>query len=593
MALEAQNPPALVRNHRLRAWLVLGLIIVACLPALMVGIGQRLSTHTMENVALVTSQETWLRVHHGESNAWLVSTNDGKPRLEKPPLLTWLNLLAWSDLDPATATPQQLTLRARCVSVSMGLLMLASVFWIGVTLADVRLAALAALAVGSTFFFQRQARTASYDIHYAAWTTLAVAAGLWAMRPFGPIPTTMRRVVGWGCCMVALTAAAMSKNPLPYLMAVPPLIAAIVKLSPAKRTDAFWLTAITLLSAVPVGAWYWHVFANYREVAEVALGREVVQPRAGDFQPVYYYLGLLGLVVPWTLWLVGGLIEPFKLERGSRRRIAMFALFWFAFVFIVHSIPPAKQQRYILAIMPAVGLLIAMLFRQHAERAAIAQRDRLFERIFAATWIALGVVSVAAAPFLAMNQRLLAWFTRGDEIAAPVIASTNWPVAVAASVMLLALAVVGWSWHRSQPWKSAVAMAAWMLVLMAVFWRQEAMNPTPRVQAFVDEAARMNAIIDDAPLYSLRWVNLFDNWYEWKINEEFRFYLGRTIPRVQRDEFEPWIQRQTQTTFIMVRPADDATELLQRLGLTLIDQAMVDKDDLHEVWKWTRRDATN
>ena len=61
----------------------------------------------MENVALATSQETWFRVHgvSGEKRdpaAWLLPSFNGRPRIVKPPLVTWLHLLAFSGLDPQT-----------------------------------------------------------------------------------------------------------------------------------------------------------------------------------------------------------------------------------------------------------------------------------------------------------------------------------------------------------------------------------------------------------------------------------------------------------------------------------------------------------
>jgi len=589
MTLVSQTPITIASssNQPIRAWLALFVVLAACLPALLVGVAQRLSTHTMENVALVTSQETWLRLHDGDSEAWLVSTNDGKPRLEKPPLLTWLNVLAWSDLDPGTATPQQLTHRARLVSAAMGLLMLVSTYWMGVTLAGARFGALAALMVGSTLFFQRQARTASYDIHFVAWETLAVAAGLWAMRPFGATPSMDRRLLGWTICGVGLCAAAMSKNPLPYFFVVPALIAAIVLTSPSRRNDSIWLAATVVLSFVPVAAWYGSVFTHYQEVAQSALGREVVQPRAGDFQPVYYYLGLLGLTVPWTLWLVGGVIEPFKMDQGSPARgAAMFALFWFAFIFIVLTIPPAKQQRYILAIMPATGLLIAAFFRHHEERVARREPDRMFEIIFAGLWAALGVFSIIAPAFLVAPDRIIGWWDNTGGID-QTMAALPWPLATVLLVTLLICVRLGWRWHARKPWRSAISLGGWMLALMTAFWRQEAIIPSPRVQPFVVEAARISAIVGNAPLWSLRWVNLTDNGYEWKINEEFRFYLGRRIPRIPREELAAWVDLQREKTFVMVRPDASAAQALRDEGLVLIDAAKVDRDDRHELWLLT------
>jgi 4-amino-4-deoxy-L-arabinose transferase-like glycosyltransferase len=574
ISIEKQSSPG-------RDWLVLLAILIVCAPSLLLGIDVRLSTHTMENVALVTSQETWLRMAGGESRAWLVSMNDGVARLEKPPMLAWLNLLAWSDLDPAIATPQQLTFRARCVTAALGLMMLAAIFWMGRMLGDLRLAALAALVVGSTLFFQRQSRTASYDMYFVAWTTLAVASGLWAMRPFGLPASPARRVIGWGLCAVA------------------PLIAAIAMVGRpgSRRADCIGLIAALLLSAAPVALWYWYVFEAYPEMAERALGREVRQPRAGDFQPVYYYLGLLGLVFPWTLWLIGGLIEPFKIADRSRRRAAMLAFIWFALVFVGFSIPAAKQQRYILTIMPAVGLLISTFFREHDDRAAQSRPDRLFEVIAAGTWIVLGLLSLIVPGFFARQDWFTTIFARWMEEPEPAVAPMPWLWAMALAAGLLAIVLLGWRWRARSPWKSAVVMALWMLLMMTAYWRQEALTTPGRVQVFVDEAARVRVVVGDAPLLSLRWNRRGGDSKDepdffWKINEEFRFYYGRLIRRVWRDDFDIWLEQQQQKgeVWVLVRGSpqnsvEKAAFLAQR-GFELIDHAQVDTDDRQELWRW-------
>lgn len=565
-----------------RSWLALLAILVVGVPGLLLGIDHRLTTHTMENLAIVTSQETFLRQAAGDHSAWLVTTNDGMPRLEKPPMATWLNLLAWRDLDPATTPPQQLIHRARCVTVMLGVMMLASIFLIGRMLGDIRFAALATISVASTFFFQRQVRTASYDIHYVAWTTAAVALGLWAMNPLGSRPTTLRRIAGWGGCAIALCAAAMSKNPLPYLLALPPLIAAILMLSQRRMADAALLSAATLLSAAPVVAWYWHVFETYPRLAERALGREITQPRS-DYQPLWYYLGVFGLVVPWTLWLIGALIEPFRMPAGWSRRVAMLALFWFGFILVGMSIPAAKQQRYVLGIVPAIGILLSCFIRRHDERAGRGEDDRMFRTLFGGTWIVLAIASIGGAWFLAAQQQYIELMTRWQSEADAVVVPLVMPAAFALAIALLAICVVGWRSHADRPWLSSMAMAMWMLLLMTVFWRQEAGAVSERVQQYVDEAARIRAIVGDSPLRSLR-VTREDS--QWQFNEEFRIYYGRLIERIHPDELDEWLAGRGNAAYIVARSTDRASEILRTHGFERVDQARIDRNELQDLWAW-------
>ena len=575
-------------KHRLmrRDWLVLGVILALTVPSLVLGIDVRLSTHTMENLAVVTSQETFLRLAEDPAAGLIVSTNDGQPRLEKPPMVVWLNLLAWSDLDPATATPQQLIFRARCVTVALSAMMLASIFLLGRSLGDWRFAALATMSVASTFFFQRQARTASYDMHYVAWTSTAVALGIWAMNPLGAAPSLARRLAGWGGYAVCLAAAVMSKNPLPYLLGLPPLIAAVVLLSERRRTDALWLIAAILCSAIPVAAWYWHVFATYPRLAERVLAREMRQPRL-DYQPLWYYLGVFVLVVPWTAWLVGSLIEPFRLQRGPRRCAAMLAVFWFALIFVGMSIPAAKQQRYILGILPAVGLLLAMFIRQHNERArgedgAQGRDDPVFRVLFAALWIALGVASIATVWFFTAQEGYARFESHLMDDAQRVVAPLSLSASVVLAIGLLVVCAFGWRWHAHQPWRSAMASGVWMLVIMTVFWNQEAREDEARLRAYVDETARIRAIVGEAPVRSLRWTRADE---AWQLNEEFRIYFGRLIHRIWPDDVDQWLDKVTGEAFVLTRPDPQRARFLQQRGFTMVDHAQVDKDDREELWR--------
>ena len=138
-------------------------------------------------------------------------------------------------------------------------------------LGDWRFAALATFSVASTFLFQRQARTASYDIHYVAWTTVAVGLGIWAMNPLGPAPIIWRRLAGWGGCAIAFTAAVMSKNPLPYVLGVPPLIAMIVMLSQRRRVDAL-IEAGRIGARLCMGVFVMLLFAAFVEAFWSSIG---------------------------------------------------------------------------------------------------------------------------------------------------------------------------------------------------------------------------------------------------------------------------------------------------------------------------------
>ncbi|MCI0362819.1 MAG: hypothetical protein L0219_02990, partial [Phycisphaerales bacterium] len=280
--------------------------LLACLPPILIDLGKGLTIRPTEQTALASSQETWLRTREGQAASAWVAFNDGQPSIDKPPLVAWMNMLAWTGLDPATATPVQLTYRARLMSVVMGLIAIASIFWMGNTLVDRRMAVLIALVAGSMFLLQQQARVATYDIHALAWTCLSIAGGLWAMAP-GHATRARHKGFGWVICGTAMACAAMSNNPLAFATIVIPLIVAIAMVPQRRIINLGGLITAVLIGAAPVAAWYWQVDQAYGDVRQV-LTQEVLNPSTPE--SVFYYVSILGLVLPWTLWMVCGLVHP-------------------------------------------------------------------------------------------------------------------------------------------------------------------------------------------------------------------------------------------------------------------------------------------
>ncbi|MCG8510549.1 MAG: glycosyltransferase family 39 protein, partial [Rhodospirillales bacterium] len=238
-----------------RTVLLLLAVLAICLPAMLVDLAARDSTHTMENIAVLSAQETWLRQVgykdiEAAPDAWLMPTRNGEPRVTKPPMYVWTTVLGWIGLDPDTATAEQIIWRARFVSVVMGVVLIASIFWMGLSLEGRRLAVVAALAAGAMWFVQRQARTASYDIHMTAWVALSLAGALWAMKPLRRKAHWRRQVVGWGAAAFGLFMGFMSKQ-LALVVMVLPLVVFFVLNKPFRRWSIVFAFA-AVAAGVPV-----------------------------------------------------------------------------------------------------------------------------------------------------------------------------------------------------------------------------------------------------------------------------------------------------------------------------------------------------
>jgi len=524
-------PPDPPRPSVLRVWLLLALVIVIVLPPLFAGLGLNRVLRVMEDISLVSSQETFLRMHGGtgvpaEPNAWLMPTWNGRPRIVKPPMLVWMNLAAWSDLSPQTSTPDQLLFRARVVAMVMSCLMLAGVFWIGVMLGDEKLGVMAALMAGTNWFVQRQSVTAAYDIHMTAWATLAFAAALAAMRPvqsngLAPCRTgSLRGYLLWVLAALFLVFAWLVKGLLAMAIVLLPLAAILVyrrawrKHLPGLAT----LILLTLMLGVP-----WFVFAF--RVSPHTLDTLVTEYGAdrSEFQPPWYYLGLLGLVLPWSVWLAAGLAHPFFEKSRDARVPRLIPWLWFLVLFVMFSIPAAKQQRYILPVIPAAALLGAFVLWDHGRAAGRGTPDRGGLIWMQLHWAGIATASISLPLLLAMQEQ---WFKR------PIAASLSPQMALLLGVAALALALAGWWNHyRGRVFVAAVICAVWMSMVSCVWWERYTAQPR-EITVLADEAESIAPLIADGKAYYLAFAPDPPALPAESLsrNKEFLFYTRRMFP---------------------------------------------------------------
>jgi 4-amino-4-deoxy-L-arabinose transferase-like glycosyltransferase len=474
-------------------------VLLVCLPPLWVN-RQRAYLRVMEDFTLASAQETWLRQRGGpgvehDPDAWLIPTSNGRPRIRKPPLTVWLHMLCWTDIDPQAAEPDILAGRARLLAGIMLLLAMSGTYAMGVARGGRRLGILAALVLGTMWFVQREGRTAAYDIHLLAWGTLSMAAFLWFMPWFRPSARPTDRWRGVLPAGLFLACAWMSKGPLALAVTLLPLAAGILVCAPCRRRDLFLLAVMAVIAAALSMPWYLYLLEHVPGARAVLL-REYRSLK--EFQPVYYYLALLGMAMPWGLWLIAGVVHPFRKDRAAcpdrARGQRWFPLIWFGVVFIFFSIPETKQQRYILPVVPASALLVAAFFADFNRVVLRGWRARIYRVAMHIHWGLLALLSLLLAPFLLLADRLCeAGMLKPDEFASlPVwVVIPLWAVA-------LYLAWQGWKQQRQgHICRAAVITALWMVLSSTAAWYSYKQNETALE---IEQAARLREVIHLKPV---------------------------------------------------------------------------------------------
>jgi 4-amino-4-deoxy-L-arabinose transferase-like glycosyltransferase len=303
-----------------------------------------------------------LRIHHAElrhrsekrtvaivtemlaSGAWLVPMHRGEPRLQKPPLYSWV-VASSSSL---AGGPSLVAMRA--VSVVSGLALVALVFAWGFSLGGFGPALGSALALVAMGQFWSSATHATADILLALFGTAALFAFERGRLPALAILFVL-------AFLTKATAALVN-----VLVPAGVWLAATRELRRAlePRTLA-WIALSTLFSV----AWYAVVLMRVPDAPDL-LGQFLLVPlgtghndlASDHYRPVYWYLPrFLGAAAPAILLL------PFVVRDGVRTRfwsdaprlrfLAASALA----LFIAWSIIPQKGRHYLLPILPLFALL--------------------------------------------------------------------------------------------------------------------------------------------------------------------------------------------------------------------------------------------
>ncbi len=577
-------PPPPIDRLRMWAMLIFGLIVIT--PPLLIGLDRGDIGYTMEKINLVSSQETWLRQARDGGDEWLVPRWNSRPRVAKPPMSVWINMLAWAPLDPDTAQPQTLVFRARLVAVGFALLTAACTFWAGMSVGGIRVASIAMLVVGTSFLFVKHARYASYDTHMMGFVAVAIAAALWAMRPIKLTSGIDRRVIGWLVCGLAMGAAFMTKNPALVVILLPLL--AMVIVGPYRRLSNMlglcFALIVALLAAAP---WYLYILQHAEElgiadpVGQLFRDWPMVSPagaqqnRGRHFADHFYYLLIVPLVFPWVIWLLGGLFQPWARGEGDRRRQLLLAWVWLVVALVALSIPAAKQERYLIPLLPAVGLLVAQLWAFHIRLANDGLPDPGVNLLRVPHWLMLGVVSIGLPLYMLLQQPVATYVNElfaenGRTVLADAELPGLHPMLVGAfALVMLTLVVLGAWWHwRWKPRHALVASVAWAILLLSVvqYTYSQSYHMTNPIRA---QAQRVGADVGAAPLL---WLNSIER--EEEPNEEFLFYMrthgtrsALSVPPVKPGQL-PELTRSGPVVYVMCRTDPMNAATLDAAGFT-------------------------
>ena len=454
--------PASFARHAIAAVALAILVVCALMPTLT----WLEFSNGSENLNVATTLEM------RRTNRWLLPTLNGEPRIAKPPLTAWITASAvpsqvvrdMSSLDPSVreSAARSLALRVRGSSLLAGCLMLLAVFELGRRIDGPLLGLVSMLVCASCAQFLRETLASTTDIHLALWVTVANASLAGA-------------ILGRRCWMLLPAAAAiglafMSKGPVAIIQTVVPAAFYVLWNRLAQREPASqpapprrWAAPLSLaailftLIALP---WFVYVYQRAPEVAARWFS-EVTREGATNLEPSkwYNYVSLFALMMPWTIFMVGGLwlamevMLPQRLNLSGRpaNRELVFALFLLLAPILIMCFFRDRKERYLLPMTGPAAILAARAFLETCRHCA---KPHLADKLATgAHWVLLIAIAIglpAAGLFFLKTIDGRPWYSI--------------PLAASFAAAMLAMLILG---MRLAPRRPMAILACTVILLLA------------------------------------------------------------------------------------------------------------------------------
>ena len=303
-----------------------------------------------------------------ESNDYIIPRLNGLPYLDKPILYFSVGAAIMELLGPTE-------LAARLPSLLFTVATLMLVWWFGHRTLGPAGGLIAAAATGAMPLTLAFARTVIFDSALTFFIPLSVFGFYLASEPppgatdaAGHEHAASWTAVGW----IGLALGVLTKGPIGLAL---PLMVIVPYLAWRRRWYALWDPVAVLLFVALLLPW---LFAMSREVPdflEYALVTETFQRLTTDelrrTGPFWYFLPIIVAgSLPWSLvaavgWKRG---RPDRDASGKWDRRLVLLLLWIVIPLLFFSLSQSKRPHYVLPLMPAIGLLVGLLWSGRDKR---------------------------------------------------------------------------------------------------------------------------------------------------------------------------------------------------------------------------------
>ncbi|MFP4845603.1 ArnT family glycosyltransferase [Winogradskyella sp. PE311] len=290
---------------------------------------------------------------------WILTTMNGEPRYQKPPLPTWITaifgylfgiksvlalrwppLLFLASIGISTFLLSKKIKLTQSHSLINGFIVLSSFYCIGITI------------------------EAPWDIYTHGFMLMAI------FQLFQLFQKAKTPILNSLLCVLFLAGSVLSKGPVSLYVLFLPFVIAYGIAFKFKGGTLHFLKLISLLvfGIVLGGWWYFHVRVADPETFTRIATKETSNWSSYNVRPFYYYWSFFVQSGLWTICAFVSLLYPYMKSRVSNLKAYRFSFFWTIIAVILLSIIPEKKSRYLMPVLIPlafnIGFYIDYLIRE-------------------------------------------------------------------------------------------------------------------------------------------------------------------------------------------------------------------------------------
>ena len=328
----------------------------------------------MESRNLATAQEM---VRYGN---YLLPTLNGEPRLEKPPLPTWI-AAGIEHIIPGNLVVHRYAagLAATMMALFLFLLVTRLTRNKGVGLVS-------SLVMATTINVILMGRTATWDVYSHSFMSGAIYFMVVALQEKG---------AQWKYFLLSglfIGLSFLSKGPVSWYTLLLPFLISYIIVYRSGLSGKMWAATGMILVALAVSFWwYGYTYFFHQDFTVGIAQKEAANWLNYNVRPWYYYWQFAAEGGIWALFWITAIVYFFINKKTVYQKEYQFSFIWFVVSLVALSIIPEKKTRYLLPLLIPGALVIGFYMYQMI----VAVKTKFEKVIFRINTIAISIILFA------------------------------------------------------------------------------------------------------------------------------------------------------------------------------------------------------